>query len=134
LNLNLLKKTTKITSGIPNLNIIKKEDFVYLAYNRSKTIRKLNLKVLPNPLKILNTLKRDTFKIKPKSYNKRPIKLFIIDRKSRFKWVILLLNHQRSTVFNTIQSLFNSFKNYNYRYLNRFHFNSGNKINNLLQA
>ena len=33
LGLNLLKKTAKITSGMPNLNIIKEEDFVYLAYN-----------------------------------------------------------------------------------------------------
>ncbi len=36
LNLNLIKKTAKITSGIPNLDVIKKEDFVCLAYNRSK--------------------------------------------------------------------------------------------------
>ncbi len=82
LNLNLLKKTAKITSGIPNLDAIKEKDFVYLAYDRNKAVKKLNLKALPNPLKILDTLKRDTFKIKPKPYNKRPVRLFIIDRKS----------------------------------------------------
>src|SRR6266699_5898475 len=31
LGLNLLKKTAKITNGIPNLNTIKKENFIYLA-------------------------------------------------------------------------------------------------------
>ncbi len=85
LGLNLLKKTVKITSGMPNLNAVKEEDFVCLAYNRSKAVRRPNLKALPNPLKILDTLERDTFKVKPRPYNKRPIKLFIINRKSRFK-------------------------------------------------
>src|SRR6266566_3422957 len=85
LGLNLLKKTAKITNSIPNLNVVKEEDLVYLAYNRSKAVRRPNLKALPNPLRILNTLKKDTFKIKPKLYNKRPIRLFIIDRKSQFK-------------------------------------------------
>ncbi len=70
---------------MPNLDVIKEEDFVYLIYNRSKTVRKPNLKALLNPPKILNTLKKDTFKIKPKLYNKRPIELFIIDRKSQFR-------------------------------------------------
>jgi len=134
LNLNLLKKTAKITSGIPNLNAVKEEDFVCLAYNRNKAVRKLNLKALPDPLKILDTLEKDTFKVKPKLYNKQPIKLFIIDCKLQFKWVILLPNCQRPTVFNAIQGLFNSFKNCSYRYPNRFHFDSGNEINSLLQT
>ncbi len=70
---------------MPNLNTVKEEDFVYLTYNRSKAVKKPNLKTLPNPLKILNTLEKNTFKVKPKPYNKRPIELFIIDRKSQFK-------------------------------------------------
>jgi len=102
LNLNLLKKTAKIISGIPNLNVVKEENFVYLAYDRSKAVRRFNLRALLNLLKILNTLKKDTFKVKPKPYNKRPIRLFIINRKSRFKWMILLPNRQRPTVFNAI--------------------------------
>src|SRR6266566_6425914 len=77
LGLNLFKKIVKITSSIPNLNAIKKEDFVCLTYDRSKAVRRFNLRVFPNPLKILNTLKRDIFKIKPRPYNKRSIGLFI---------------------------------------------------------
>ncbi len=134
LGLNLFKKTVKITNGIPNLDVIKEEDFVYLVYNQNKTVRRPNLKALPDPPKILNTLEKDIFKVKPKPYNKRPIGLFIIDHKLRFRWMILLSNRQRPTVFNAIQGLFNGFKNHSYRYSTQFHFNNNNKINSLLQA
>ena len=70
---------------MPNLDVVKAKDFVCLTYNRNNAVRKPNLKVLVDPLKILNTQKRNTFKIKPRRYNKRPIELFIINRKSRFK-------------------------------------------------
>src|SRR6266566_1201276 len=82
----------------------------------------------------LDAVKGNTFKVKPRPYNKQPIGLFIIDRKSRFKWVILLSNRQRPTVFNAIQGLFNGFKNRSYRYPTQFHFDNGNEINSLLQA
>src|SRR6266699_6402813 len=48
--------------------------------------------------------------------------------------MIFLSNCQKPTVFNTIQGLFNGFKNRSYRYFTRFHFDGGNKINNLLQT
>ncbi len=44
LSLNLFKKTIKITNDILNLNVVKEEDFVCLAYDRSKAVRKSNLK------------------------------------------------------------------------------------------
>ncbi len=114
LGLNLFKKTVKITNGMPNLDAVKEEDFVCLAYNRSKVIRRFNLKAFPNSLKILDTLKEDIFKVKLRPYNKRPVGLFIIDYKSQFRWVTLFLNRQGPTVFNVIQGLFNGFKNYSY--------------------
>ncbi len=75
-----------------NLDVVKEEDFVCLAYDRNKAVRRFNLKVLPDPLRILDTLEGDTFKVKLRPYNKRSIELFIIDRKSQFKWMIFLLN------------------------------------------
>ncbi len=132
LGLNLFKKPVKITSGMPNLDVVKEEDFVCLACDKSKAVRRLNLKALLDPPRILDTLERDTFKVKPKLYNKRFVGLFIIDRKSRFRWMILLSNRQRPTVFNAIQGLFNGFKNRSYRYSTRFHFDGGNEINSLL--
>jgi len=92
LSLNLFQKTAKIINGIPNLDAVKEKDFICLAYNRSKVVRKLNLRALLNPLKILNILKRDIFKIKFRLYNKRPVGLFIIDCKLQFRWVIFLSN------------------------------------------
>ena len=85
LSLNLFKKTVKITSGILNLNVVKEENFICLIYNRSKAVRRPNLKAFLNSLKILNILEEDIFKIKPRPYNKRPIRLFIINCKSQFK-------------------------------------------------
>ena len=77
---------------MPNLNVVKEEDFVYLAYDRNKAVRRFNLRVFLDPLKILDTSKGDIFKVKFRPYNKRLVRLFIIDRKSRFKWVTLLSN------------------------------------------
>ncbi len=47
---------------MPNLDAIKEEDFVCLAYDRNKAVRKPNLKALLDLLKILDTLEEDTFK------------------------------------------------------------------------
>ena len=33
LGLNLFKKTIKIINGMPNLDVVKEEDFVYLVYD-----------------------------------------------------------------------------------------------------
>jgi len=85
LSLNLFKKTVKIISGMPNLNVVKEEDFVYLAYDRNKAVRRFNLRVFLDPLKILDTSKGDIFKVKFRPYNKRLVRLFIIDCKSWFK-------------------------------------------------
>ncbi len=68
-SLDLFKKTVKIINGILNLDIVKKEDFICLMYNRNKAVRKFNLKALLNLLKILDILKKDIFKIKFKPYN-----------------------------------------------------------------
>ena len=70
---------------MPNLNAVKEEDFVYLTYNRSKAVKRPNLKAFLDPLRILDILEENIFKVKPRPYNKRPIRLFIIDCKSRFK-------------------------------------------------
>src|SRR6266566_704383 len=45
LDLNLFKKTVKIISGILNLDAVKEEDFTCLAYDRSKVVRRSNLRV-----------------------------------------------------------------------------------------
>ena len=68
-----------------NLDAVKEEDFVCLICDRSKVVRRFNLRVLLDFLKILDILKGDIFKVKPRLYNNRFIRLFIIDRKLQFK-------------------------------------------------
>ncbi len=70
---------------ILKLDIVKEKDFVCLAYNRSKIVKKFNLKLFLDLPRILNILERDILKVKFKLYNKRLMGLFIIDYKSRFK-------------------------------------------------
>lgn len=60
-------------------------------------------------------------------YNKKPIVLFLIDRKSRYKWAILLPNKEGPTIKEAIKSLFKGFKLYYGRYPRRLHFNRGTK-------
>jgi hypothetical protein len=80
----------KITQGVPNFDSISKGDFLYLAYDRAKVVCRLNHRPIDNPEGILDSLEGDTFSIKPMPYNKCPIGLLIVDRKSRFRWFFLL--------------------------------------------
>ena len=64
--------------------IILEGDFLYLACNRAKAVYRLNYRPIDDLEGILDSLKEDTFSIKPIPYNKCPIGLLIVDRKSRF--------------------------------------------------
>lgn len=64
-SLSLLKKTAKITQGIPNFSSIKESEFHCLACDRAKTIRRLKSKPIQDPLKALDSLEGDTFSSKP---------------------------------------------------------------------
>jgi len=85
ISLRLLKKTAKITQGVPNFNSISEGDFLCLACNKAKAVRRLNHRPIDNPEGILDSLEGNTFSIKPIPYNKYPIRLLIVDRKSRFR-------------------------------------------------
>jgi hypothetical protein len=129
-----LKKTAKIAQGVPNFNSISEENFLYLACNRAKAVRRLNHRPIDNPEGILDSLEGDTFSIKPISYNKYPIRLLIVDRKSRFRWLFLLKSRDRDPIIDTIKGFFRSLKALFRRYPKGFHFNSRKEINTSLQA
>jgi len=61
ISLRLLKKTAKIAQRVPNFNSISEEDFLCLAYNRAKAVRRLNHRPIDNPKSILNSLKKIPF-------------------------------------------------------------------------
>jgi hypothetical protein len=51
---------------------------------------RLNYRLIDNLEGILDSLEGDIFSIKPMFYNKCPIGLLVVDRKSRFWWLFLL--------------------------------------------
>jgi hypothetical protein len=90
ISLCLLKKTAKIAQGVPNFDLILEGDFLCLACDRAKAVCRLNYRLIDNLEGILDSLEGDTFFIKPMPYNKCPIGLLIVNRKSRFRWLFLL--------------------------------------------
>lgn len=115
------KRPIEITTGLPNFD------------SKSKAIRKTTFKPIPNPPTILGSIEGDTFKINPTSYNKKPIGLLFIDRKTRYRQLFLLPNKEGPTVFTTIKGFFKSLKNKYRRYSIKLHYDRGKEINSLLQ-
>ena len=114
---------------MPNFNSTSKGDFLYLACNRAKTVYRLNYKLINNPESILDSLERDIFSIKPMPYNKCPIGLLIVDRKSRYRWLFLLRNRDRDLTIDTIKGFFRSLKALFKQYPRGFYFDSRKEIN-----
>ena len=66
---------------------------------------------LIDPLKYLDFIKGDTFKLKPRAHNKSFIMLLLIDRKTRYRWAFLLINKAGPTIFSAVKSFFKRLKN-----------------------
>ncbi|KAK2073984.1 hypothetical protein P8C59_008221 [Phyllachora maydis] len=78
--LNLAK--LYITKGLPNFNKIKEADFHCSSYDRGKAVRRVSKALIPNPPRVLDSIKGDTVKIRPRPYNRNPIVLLLVDRKT----------------------------------------------------
>ena len=133
-SLSLLKKTARITQGMPNFDSIKESDFLCLACSRAKAIRRLNFKPIADPPRALDSIEADTFTVKPNPYNRKPIGLLIVDRKSRYRWLFLLKNRDGAGVLGVLQGFIKSLKNKYGRYPKRFHFDGGKEITLPFQA
>lgn len=134
IGLPLLKKTATYSNEIPNFDAIKESDFFCLACYRSKAVRRVSKKAIKDPPKALDLIEGDTFKISPIPYNKRPVGLLLIDRKTRFRWVFLLSNKEGETIFQAIKGFYKSLKGYYNIVPKAFHFDGGKEVNGLLQA
>ncbi|KAK2072803.1 hypothetical protein P8C59_007137 [Phyllachora maydis] len=110
IGLRLLKKTSSITKGLPNLDKIKEADFHCSSYS----------------------IEGDTVKIRPRPYNRNPIVLLLVDRKSRYRWVFNLPNKSGPIVANAIKGFFRGLRNGFGRYPTKFHFDGGTEITDLL--
>ncbi|KAK2068613.1 hypothetical protein P8C59_003245 [Phyllachora maydis] len=134
IGLRLLKKTSSITKGLPNFNKIKEADFDCSSYNRGKAVRRVSKALIPNLPRVLDSIEGDTVKIRPRPYNRNPIVLLLVDRKSRYRWVFNLPNKSGPIVANAIKGFFRGLRNRFGRYPTKFHFDGGTEITDLLTA
>ncbi|KAK2072218.1 hypothetical protein P8C59_006589 [Phyllachora maydis] len=107
---NLLNLAKFITKGLPNFDKIKEADFHCSSYS----------------------IEGDTVKIRPRPYNRNPIVLLLVDRKSRYRWVFNLPNKSGPIVANAIKGFFRGLRNGFGRYPTKFHFDGGTEITDLL--
>ncbi|KAK2067269.1 hypothetical protein P8C59_001025 [Phyllachora maydis] len=132
IGLRLLKKTSSITKGLPNFDKIKEADFHCSSYNRGKAVRRVSKALIPDLPRVLDSIKGDTVKIRPRPYNRNPIVLLLVDRKSRYRWVFHLPNKSGPIVANAIKGFFRGLRNGFGKYPTKFHFNGGTEITDLL--
>ncbi|KAK2073203.1 hypothetical protein P8C59_007501 [Phyllachora maydis] len=132
IGLRLLKKTSSITKGLPNFDKIKEADFHCSSYNRGKAVRRVSKALIPDPPRVLDSIEGDTVKIRPRPYNRNPIVLLLVDRKSRYRWVFNLPNKSGPIVANAIKGFFRGLRNGFGRYPTKFHFDGGTEITDLL--
>ncbi|KAK2074900.1 hypothetical protein P8C59_009070 [Phyllachora maydis] len=107
---NLLNLAKFITKGLPNFNKIKEADFHCSSY----------------------LIEGDTVKIRPRPYNRNPIVLLLVNRKSRYRWVFNLPKKSGPIVANAIKGFFRGLRNGFGRYPTKFHFDGGTEITDLL--
>ncbi|KAK2066316.1 hypothetical protein P8C59_000145 [Phyllachora maydis] len=129
---NLLNLAKFITKGLPNFDKIKEADFHCSSCDRGKAVRRVSKALIPDPPSVLDLIEGDTVKIKPRPYNRNPIVLLLVDRKSRYRWVFNLPNKSGPIVANAIKGFFRGLRNRFGRYPTKFHFDGGTEITDLL--
>ncbi|KAK2068006.1 hypothetical protein P8C59_002680 [Phyllachora maydis] len=132
IGLRLLKKTSSITKGLPNFDKIKEADFHCSSCDRGKAVRRVSKALIPNLPRVLDLIEGDTVKIRPRPYNRNPIILLLVDRKSRYRWVFNLPNKSGPIVANAIKGFFRGLRNGFGRYPTKFHSDGGTEITDLL--
>ncbi|KAK2070639.1 hypothetical protein P8C59_005116 [Phyllachora maydis] len=132
IGLRLLKKTSSITKGLPNFDKIKEADFHCSSYDRDKAVRRVSKALIPDLPRVLDLIEGDTVKIRPRPYNRNPIVLLLVNRKSRYRWVFNLPNKSGPIVANAIKGFFRGLRNEFSRYPTKFHFDGGTEITDLL--
>ncbi|KAK2068170.1 hypothetical protein P8C59_002827 [Phyllachora maydis] len=129
---NLLNLAKFITKGLPNFDKIKEADFHCSSYDRGKAVRRVSKALIPDLPRVLDSIEGDTVKIRPRPYNRNPIVLLLVDRKSRYRWVFNLPNKSGPIVANAIKGFFRGLRNGFGRYPTKFHFDRGTEITDLL--
>ena len=88
---------------------------------------------LADPIQSLNFIEGDTFELKPRAHDRSSVVLLLIDRKTRYRWVFLLINKAGPTIFSVVKSFFKRLKNQYNCYPKRLFFDGGKEINSDLE-
>ncbi|KAK2070785.1 hypothetical protein P8C59_005254 [Phyllachora maydis] len=83
IGLRLLKKTSSITKGLPNFDKIKEADFHCSSCDQGKAVKRVSKALIPDLPRVLDSIEGDTVRIRPRPYNRNPIVLLLVNRKSR---------------------------------------------------
>ncbi|KAK2067258.1 hypothetical protein P8C59_001014 [Phyllachora maydis] len=129
---NLLNLAKFITKGLPNFDKIKEADFHCSSCDRGKAVRRVSKALIPDLPRVLDSIEGDTVKIRPRPYNRNPIVLLLVNRKSRYRWVFNLPNKSGPIVANAIKGFFRGLRKGFGRYPTKFHFDRGTEITDLL--
>ena len=127
----MLKKTAKITNGFPDFGKI--TGLQCVTYAKTVAVWKTKKGPLADPANVLDSIEGDIVDISPMPHNKRSVMLLLVNRKSRFRWVILLPNKKGPVVVSAIKGFFKILKAKYGRFPKRFFFDGGNEINTELQ-
>jgi len=79
IGLNLLRKTTLVTEGIPDFNSIRFKYIAYKSCNVAKLLQRLSSKVITDPFNALGRIKGDVFVIRPIPLNNKLYRLILVD-------------------------------------------------------
>jgi IS30 family transposase len=112
-----LKKTARITKGLPNFEGIKESEFYCEQYAVNKAVRRFRLSIVEDPSIALAVIEGDLFTIKPILYNRAKYVLVLVKRKTRYRWIVLLKDKTAIVVFTALKGLFKFLKNRYGRYL-----------------
>ncbi|KAK2066761.1 hypothetical protein P8C59_000550 [Phyllachora maydis] len=103
IGLRLLKKTSSITKGLPNFNKIKEADFHCSSYDRGKAVRRVSKALIPDLPRVLDSIEGDTVKIRPRPYNRNPIVLLLVNRKSSKTYLVYIPSRRAVLKTSTIK-------------------------------
>jgi hypothetical protein len=117
IGLPFLKKTARITKGLPNFEGIKKSEFYCEQCAVNKAVKRFRPSIVKDLFIALAVIEGDLFTIKPTSYNRAKYVLVLVERKTCYRWIVLLKDKTAMVVFTAFKGLFKSLKNCYGRYL-----------------
>jgi hypothetical protein len=117
IGLLLLKKTARITKRLLNFEGIKKSKFYCEQCAVNKAVRRFRPFIVKDLFIALAVIEGDLFTIKPILYNRAKYVLILVERKTCYRWIVLLKDKTAMVVFTAFKGLFRFLKNRYGRYL-----------------